>query len=142
MKSKLPSAHGNGLPPHRLTMTIPGGPLRLTDDGERARFHVGKGRAPPPTAVPSLALCKKILVVKLDFIGDWVLTTPFLAALRLAAPQARRPELARLGRTLALSVGGRRRELSADVVRALWHRIHPRSAGRVLDGSTRQRAMA
>ena len=35
-----------------------------------------------------LAACRKILVVRLDFIGDWVLTTPFLANLRRSAPRA------------------------------------------------------
>ena len=41
-----------------------------------------------PGAVIDLAGLRKILVVKLDFIGDWVLTTPFLAGLRRSAPQA------------------------------------------------------
>ncbi|MCB1496333.1 MAG: glycosyltransferase family 9 protein [Bauldia sp.] len=35
-----------------------------------------------------LSACRKILVVRLDFIGDWVLTLPFLAGLRQSAPQA------------------------------------------------------
>ncbi|MCP4384060.1 MAG: glycosyltransferase family 9 protein [Hyphomicrobiales bacterium] len=35
-----------------------------------------------------LAGCRRILVVRLDFIGDWVLTTPFLANLRAGAPAA------------------------------------------------------
>src|SRR5947199_6407710 len=35
-----------------------------------------------------LAACRQILVVKLDFIGDWVLCTPFLRNLRRSAPQA------------------------------------------------------
>ncbi|TMJ58212.1 MAG: glycosyltransferase family 9 protein [Alphaproteobacteria bacterium] len=35
-----------------------------------------------------LASCRRILVVKLDFIGDWVLCTPFLRNLRRSAPQA------------------------------------------------------
>src|SRR5690349_12577035 len=33
--------------------------------------------------------CRNILVVKLDFIGDWVLCTPFLRNLRRSAPDAR-----------------------------------------------------
>ena len=41
------------------------------------------------TAGVDLGACRNILVVKLDFIGDWVLTTPFLAGLRRAAPDAR-----------------------------------------------------
>ncbi|MEO8668055.1 MAG: glycosyltransferase family 9 protein [Bauldia sp.] len=36
-----------------------------------------------------LGACRNILVVKLDFIGDHVLTTPFLANLRVNAPKAR-----------------------------------------------------
>jgi heptosyltransferase-2 len=36
-----------------------------------------------------LSTCRDILVVKLDFIGDHVLTTPFLANLRRNAPRAR-----------------------------------------------------
>src|SRR5437868_6552984 len=35
-----------------------------------------------------LAACRRILVVKLDFIGDWVLCIPFLRNLRRSAPQA------------------------------------------------------
>jgi ADP-heptose:LPS heptosyltransferase len=38
---------------------------------------------------PELSQCQSILVVKLDAIGDLVLTTPFLRALREMAPQAR-----------------------------------------------------
>ena len=37
---------------------------------------------------PDLARCRKILVVKLDFIGDWMLTIPFLDNLRRNAPRA------------------------------------------------------
>ncbi len=40
-----------------------------------------------PLAVDLTGL-RNVLVVKLDFIGDWVLTTPFLANLRKAAPNA------------------------------------------------------
>ena len=36
-----------------------------------------------------LAACRNILVVKLDFIGDYVLTIPFLENLRRSAPKAR-----------------------------------------------------
>jgi heptosyltransferase-2 len=63
----------------------------LTDDGERARFYVPKGwrRAPRPRRRVNLAACRNILVVKLDFIGDLVLTTPFLENLRRNAPRAR-----------------------------------------------------
>ena len=89
----LPPALGNPGPRYKLAVTVPPGPRRVTDDGERARFHVaaagrfplsGRRRAPV-----DLRHCGAILVVKLDFIGDWVLTTPFLENLRLNAPQAR-----------------------------------------------------
>lgn len=42
----------------------------------------------PAGLAVDLAACRKILVVRLDFIGDWVLTTPFLASLRRSAPDA------------------------------------------------------
>ena len=44
----LPPALGNPGPRHRLALTVPPGPRRVTDDGERARFHVatvGKARS-------------------------------------------------------------------------------------------------
>ena len=84
-----PSALGNPVPDHRLLVTIPGGPRRLTDDGERERFYIACGDSPAHRVLlPKLRECRKILVVKLDFIGDWVLTTPFLANLRRSAPRA------------------------------------------------------
>lgn len=43
----------------------------------------GGGRLPV-----DLAACRRILVVRLDFIGDWVLMLPFLANLRASAPGA------------------------------------------------------
>ena len=87
----IPSSLGNPGPPYRAVVTIPHGPRRLTDDGERARYTVAKGRAaaPHPIGRVKLARCRNILVVKLDFIGDWVLTTPFLANLRASAPRAK-----------------------------------------------------
>lgn len=39
-------------------------------------------------AVPALAFCRRILVLKLDEIGDFVLATPFLRELRANAAQA------------------------------------------------------
>ena len=39
-------------------------------------------------APADLKACRKILVVKLDCIGDFILATPFLRGLRLAAPHA------------------------------------------------------
>jgi heptosyltransferase-2 len=44
--------------------------------------------AGPAGPLPDLRACRKILVVKLDFVGDWVLTLPFLAVLRRHAPRA------------------------------------------------------
>lgn len=87
----LPPALGNPGPRHRLAIAVPPGPRRVTDDGERARFHVaGIGKALSPNRRPPVDLrhLREILVVKLDFIGDWVLTTSFLENLRLNAPQA------------------------------------------------------
>lgn len=70
---------------------MPPGPRRITDDGDRARFHVPRHspilrRRRPPIR---LSACRNILVVKLDFIGDYVLTIPFLETLRRNAPRAR-----------------------------------------------------
>jgi heptosyltransferase-3 len=73
-------------------LTVPPGPRRFTDDGGALRFHV------PPSAglasrrrYPALEFGRatNILVVKLDFAGDWIVTTPFLDELRHRAPQAR-----------------------------------------------------
>jgi heptosyltransferase-3 len=88
----LPPALGNPGPRYKLALTVPPGPRRVTDDGERARFHVaavGKALSPHRRPPVDLRHPREILVVKLDFIGDWVLTTPFLENLRLNAPQAR-----------------------------------------------------
>ena len=42
-----------------------------------------------PARLPvDLGACRKVLVVRLDFIGDWVLTMPFLANLRRSVPRA------------------------------------------------------
>lgn len=87
----LPASYGNLAPLYKTRVTIPPGPRRVVDDGERPRFHVATlGKAGLPGALPSGGLrgCRKILVVKLDFIGDWVLTTPFLDNLRRNAPKA------------------------------------------------------
>jgi len=87
----LPASYGNLAPLYKTSVTLPPGPRRVVDDGERPRFHVATvGRAgfsgvPPGGALRS---CRKILVVKLDFIGDWILTTPFLDNLRSNAPRA------------------------------------------------------
>lgn len=74
-----PSSLGNPAPPVSLVLDLPEVPPR------RAGRRVGLG---PGTAGVDLAGARKILVVRLDFIGDWVLTTPFLAGLRRAAPAA------------------------------------------------------
>lgn len=47
------------------------------------------GRRASRPAAPSLATARRIVVVRVDEIGDVVLTTPFLRELRRAAPSAR-----------------------------------------------------
>ncbi len=87
----LPASYGNQAPRYKTCLTLPPGPLRVVDGGERPRFHVasaGKARAPNHPPRCDLRQARKILVVKLDFIGDWVLTTPFLDNLRRNAPKA------------------------------------------------------
>jgi heptosyltransferase-2 len=74
-----PSALGNPGPPVSAVLDLPDAPPL------RAGRRVDLG---PGTAGVDLAGARKILVVRLDFIGDWVLTTPFLAGLRRAAPEA------------------------------------------------------
>jgi heptosyltransferase-2 len=89
----LPSAFGNHTPSYKTAITLPSGPRRVIDDSERPRFHVatiGKPRDPNRRHGPvDLRRCREILVVNLDFIGDWVLKTPFLENLRRNAPRAR-----------------------------------------------------
>ena len=73
------SSLGNPEPLHGLGVAMP---VELT---ERAGLVVD-GR---PGSVPvDLTGARKILVVRLDFIGDWVLTLPFMENLRLSAPEA------------------------------------------------------
>jgi ADP-heptose:LPS heptosyltransferase len=84
----LPSALGNSAPPFRLAMTIGPGPRRPVDDGDRARLYIPAAISAVKGRPPDLARCRKILVVKLDYIGDWILTIPFLENLRRNAPQA------------------------------------------------------
>jgi heptosyltransferase-2 len=74
-----PSSLGNLPPPVAAVLDLPALPP------ERAGKVV---EAAPGSAGVDLAACRRILVVKLDFIGDFVLTTPFLAGLRMAAPRA------------------------------------------------------
>ena len=74
-----PSSLGNPPPPFTETLALPDAP------------PLREGRvvpAVPGSAGVDLRACRKILVVKLDFIGDFVLTTPFLGGLRRAAPDA------------------------------------------------------
>ena len=79
LKPDPPSSLGNPPPPHGETIALPDTPpLR---EGSVVDIR-------PGSAAVNLAACRNILVVKLDFIGDWVLTTPFLAGLRQSAPQA------------------------------------------------------
>jgi ADP-heptose:LPS heptosyltransferase len=89
----LPSSFGNPTPPYKVAITLPPGPRRIIDDGERGRFHVaaaGKSRKRARRQSPvDLRRCREILVVNLDFIGDWVLKTPFLENLRRSAQRAR-----------------------------------------------------
>ena len=80
MRPDPPSSLGNPVPPFRHTLDL----------SERSPRRDGRvvdiaAAGPPPV---DLAALKRILVVKLDFIGDFVLTTPFLAGLRRAAPEA------------------------------------------------------
>jgi len=87
----LPASYGNLAPLYKTRVTLPPGPRRVVDDGERPRFHVATaGKAGLSRVLPGggLRRCRKILVVKLDFIGDWILTTPFLDNLRRNAPRA------------------------------------------------------
>lgn len=79
LKPDPPSSLGNPAPPFAETLTLPD--LPPVREGKAA------GIAPGSAGV-DLKECRKILVVKLDFIGDWILTTPFLAGLRRAAPDA------------------------------------------------------
>lgn len=79
LKPDLPSSLGNPPPPVAETLALP----------DRPPFRPGRVvDLTPGGAGVDLAACRKILVVKLDFIGDFILTTPFLAGLRRAAPQA------------------------------------------------------
>ncbi|WP_421723090.1 glycosyltransferase family 9 protein [Bauldia sp.] len=75
-----PDSLGNPTPPYAMAMALPDAvtPRQglVVDGGPNARLPV------------DLARCRRILVVRLDFIGDWVLTTPFLANLRASAPDA------------------------------------------------------
>jgi len=74
-----PSSLGNPAPPATALRDWPDTPPL------RAGRVAGLG---PGAAGIDLRASRHILVVKLDFIGDWVLTTPFLAGLRRAAPDA------------------------------------------------------
>ncbi len=74
-----PSSLGNPPPPFTETLALPDMP----PEREGRVVPVAPG-----SAGVDLRACRKILVVKLDFIGDFVLTTPFLGGLRRAAPDA------------------------------------------------------
>ncbi len=58
--------------------------MSVSRDGGAAESERRSIGAPPI----DLKVCRKILVVKLDCIGDFILATPFLRGLRLAAPDA------------------------------------------------------
>lgn len=131
----LPASYGNPGPRYKISFTLPAGPRRVADGGARPRFNIatlGKTEGPPTRPNIRLHRCRTILVVKLDFIGDWVLTTPFLENLRRNAPQAeitavvlgRVYELAAtcpyLDRTISVSrADGRRLVFAAASVEAL-----------------------
>ncbi|MBN9021954.1 MAG: hypothetical protein J0H08_07650, partial [Rhizobiales bacterium] len=68
-----PSSLGNPAPAVSTLLDLPDVPPG------RAGRVVAPGHG---AAGIDLVACRAILVVKLDFIGDWVLTTPFLAGLR------------------------------------------------------------
>ena len=74
----LPESLGNPRPRYSVTVDMP------------AALTPREGRiVPAGERLPvDLAACRKILVVRLDFIGDWVLTLPFFAGLRRSAPDA------------------------------------------------------
>jgi len=88
--SSIPSSLSNPGPPYHAALTLPSGPKRLTDDRELSRFHIPPGPFAPvrPGRFSNLATARRILVVRLDFVGDWILTTPFLDELRARAPRA------------------------------------------------------
>jgi heptosyltransferase-3 len=86
---------------------------------------VAKGRAPPgrrSIGRINLGRCRNILVVKLDFIGDWVLTTPFLANLRRSAPRAKITALV-LDRSYDLAAASRDVDRVISVSRAERDRV-------------------
>ena len=74
-----PSSLGNPPPPFGETVALPDQPPFR----EGRVVGIGSG-----SAGIDIGACRRILVVKLDFIGDFVLTTPFLGGLRHAAPDA------------------------------------------------------
>lgn len=79
LKPDPPSSLGNPPPPVAETLTLPDRPP--VREGRVVEIAAG-------SAGVDLGACRKILVVKLDFIGDWILTTPLLSGLRKAAPAA------------------------------------------------------
>ncbi len=74
------NALGNTKPPYATSVALPADLTRR----EGLVVVAGEGRKLPV----DLSACRKILVVRLDFIGDWVLMMPFLANLRASAPEA------------------------------------------------------
>jgi len=84
-------------------------------DGLGGRIHQ------PASGVPDLSRARSILVLKLDQIGDLVLTEPLLAQLKVRAPSAR----------LRLVVGAERRQIAelipeCDEIFELPVRLSPR----------------
>lgn len=76
----------NGVPGHCPPVPVAIAPGPANQPPECIRV----GPLGPVTAGASaeLARCRRILVVKLDHVGDWVLCTPFLENLRRNAPSA------------------------------------------------------
>lgn len=75
-----PNTLGNPKPAFSEIVPLP--------DALTVRDGMVVGHAPTARLPVDLSACRRILVVRLDFIGDWVLTTPFLAGLRASAPSA------------------------------------------------------
>jgi len=85
----------------------------------------GRLRRPKP-GVPDLSGARSILILKLDQIGDVVLTQPLLAALHVAAPRAE----------VAIAVAGGRESLAAALPgadRILTYPVRQRGASLHLD---------
>ena len=70
------------VPLQQAAVAAPGPRARRGRDGSRWRSGGASGRPPPVTAP------RRILIVQLDHLGDSVLTSPLIARLRAAYPEA------------------------------------------------------